>query len=62
MQRRGNDVLPPPALLIPSALAEFHARPGNLDRSEVASRIIKPSVVSRHIFGGGGEEGGDGGK
>ncbi len=48
---------PPPSLLIPSASTEFHARPGDLDRSEVASRIIKPSVASHHIFGGGGEEG-----
>jgi hypothetical protein len=53
---------PPPPLLIPSATAEFYARPGDLNRSKVASRIIKPSVASRHIFGGGGEEGGDGGK
>jgi hypothetical protein len=60
-QRRGNDVLPPP-LLIPSASAEFHPRPGDLDRSKVASRIIKLSVASRHIFGGGGKEGGDEGK
>jgi hypothetical protein len=58
LQRRDNDVLPPPpALLIPLALAEFHARPGDLDRSKGASRIIKPSIASRHIFGGGGKAG-----
>jgi hypothetical protein len=44
---------PPPPLLIPLALAESHARPGDLDRSKVASRIINPSVACRHIFGGG---------
>ena len=57
LQCRGNDVLPPPPLLIPSASDEFQACPGDLDRSKVASRIIKPSVASRHIFGGGGKEG-----
>jgi hypothetical protein len=58
LQHHGNDVLPPPPLLIPSALAEFHARLGDLDRSKVASWIIKPSIANRHIFGGGGKGGG----
>jgi ATP-dependent RNA helicase DDX31/DBP7 len=44
-------------------LAEFHARPRDLDRNEGASGGIKLSVASRHIFGdgGGGEANGGGG-
>jgi hypothetical protein len=49
-------------LLLPLASAKFHARPGNLDLSKGASRIIKPSIANHDIFGGGGKEGGGGDK
>lgn len=37
-------------------LSEFHARPRDLDRSERASKSIKASVASDHIFGTSNEE------
>ncbi len=49
---------PPTLLLLLLALAKFHARPGDLDRSKGALLIVKPSIGSRVIFGGGSKEGG----
>ncbi len=58
LQHCGNDFLPPPF-----SSSRWHQPSSMPNGTKGALQIIKPSVASRHVFGGGGNSGGgDGGK
>ncbi len=53
LQCRGNDFLPPPF-----SSSHRHQPSSMPNGTKGASRIIKPSVACRHVFGGGSNSGG----